>query len=92
MKDPWTDKVTVLLQVSYETRQNQPDPDGWWSSQKCRNTHIRSLQITTNFLSDELEWMLYTEGWVQLGHLGTDIFTEVFITVHKKKYLTSLVK
>ena len=30
--------------------------------------------------------MLYTEGWVQLGHLGTDIFTEVFITVYKKVF------
>ena len=25
MEDPWTDKVTLLLQV-YETRQNQSDP------------------------------------------------------------------
>ena len=84
MKDPWTDKVTVLLQVSYETRQNQSDPEWWWSSQKCGDTHISSLQITTNVLSNDLEWMLYTEGLVQLGHQGTDIFKEVFITVLKK--------
>ena len=51
---------------------------------KCRGTHISSLQITTNVLSDELEWMLYIESLIQLGHQGTDIFTEVFITVPKK--------
>ena len=52
--------------------------DGLLNLKKCRVTHISSLQITTNFLSDELEWMLHIESLIQLDHQGTDIFAEVF--------------